>query len=275
MHRFQLLVPVSAGDLLSGLQCFLGFYRKFVKSRCHILLPGYVIVPLWPTPMILSISFSKTLPRKSRVPTFRYGILSPSKNNSTFRGPTRLFLAPCNSLRWVMRASLLGRCSLGAFSNVDLDCLRLRLFPLGHGQRQDAVFVFGFDIFRVDGARQSEAADKAAIGPLDPMVVLFLHLAFLLALPLKVECPIFNAKLKVLGIDAGKFGFQHQVMVRFVDVYGRRPCSRGELLSSEDVRKRLVKQTVESILCSHKVTEWFPSYNRHSFLPPYKLAVLS
>src|SRR5579884_2650455 len=206
--------------------------------------------------MILSISFSKTLPRKSRVPTFRYGILSPSKNNSTFRGPTRLFLAPCNSLRWVMRASLLGRCSLGAFSNVDLDCLRLRLF-------------------RLDGARQSEAADKAAIGPLDPMVVLFLHLAFLLALPLKVECPIFNANLKVLGIDAGKFGFQHQVMVRFVDVYGRRPCSRGELLSSEDVRKRLVKQTVESILCSHKVTEWFPSYNRHSFLPPYKLAVLS
>ena len=93
--------------------------------------------------------------------------------------------------------------------DIDLDGLRLGLFPLRHGQHQLAVFVLRLDMLGVDRTGQRKATGEGALGALHPMVVLFLHVFFELTLALQVENAVLNADFHILRVNARQICLQH------------------------------------------------------------------
>src|ERR1019366_8402 len=112
----------------------------------------------------------------------------------------------------------------------DFDLPRLGSFLLGKRHAEHAILELGRDVFRVESIGHREAAHETAVAALDAVIPLLGLFLVELALARNLQRLVLHFDVNVLQIDVRQIGFQHQFVLGFVDVHGRRPGTVGARL---------------------------------------------
>src|SRR5437899_1461118 len=92
---------------------------------------------------------------------------------------------------------------------------------------------------------------------LHAQIVVFVH--FLLELAFATNCQdvVFHADVQILWIDFRQIGFDHQLMLSFVDVHCGRPGSEAGFLAA--TLEVIIEQPIDVILQGSGPAEGFPT----------------
>src|ERR1039457_6447949 len=112
----------------------------------------------------------------------------------------------------------------------DLDLPRLGSFLLGKRHAEHAILEVRRDVLRVEGIGHGKAAHETAVAALDAVIALLGMFLVELALARDGERLVLHFDVNVLQIDVRQIGLQHQFVLGFVDVHGRRPRTVGPRL---------------------------------------------
>ena len=125
--------------------------------------------------------------------------------------------------------------------HLDFDLARLGSFPLRKRDAEDAVFVAGGDLLRVESVGNGEAAGELAVVALAAVeAACALAEGVEVALTGDGKCLILHANIDVFEVDAGEIGDEDEVIFVLEDVDRRRPGPIG-LGLGEDAGKGVLE----------------------------------
>src|SRR5579859_6305822 len=176
-----------------------------------------------------------------------------------------------SDVRKLRRLALLGLDGLGSRARADLDLLRLGFRLLCQLQLENAIFIGGIHVLRIDRVRQRERARKSTVAALNAMEVFFLLFFLEVTLAAHRQSVVLQFDVQIFLLNSGDLQLEGDVVLIFIDINRGHEGAAGEqFITSAAV---VLEDSIDLILEIHQITKGFKASEICHFSIPPKVSV--